>query len=493
MTIACWLSTFQLVHKAADLFRNVLQFYEKQGKSPTIRCANCATAMAHHNRHCSHEDHHVRQARVWILPGKGLMAVFGFCQWCYDVCYPQTGHGYRVARIALECSGQFIFIIRKGKGMQAASEYSAALVRQIEKTYPLSPGVKKAFLAVPRHAFLTPRGDSGREQWLREVYQDTVVVTKLNARGLPLSSSSQPSVMALMLEVLDIQPGMSVLEIGTGTGYNAALLTHLVGDPAKVATIDIDPELTALASPRIEDVVGAGMTIVAGDGRLGVPEHGPYDRMIATASVFAVPPAWIAQLAPGGRLVLDLHGKIGGGLMAITKQADGSATGRFLALKEMISFMALRETIDGDAQTEVFAMPLWEEQTLHAPETVEHACAEHFCFCEQFRGADDGFNLWVQCLFPSLSIKWMRREKRAFALLLESQSQTTLVFEQRGEQMGVAVKGVRPLWDEIVQTYQEWLSLEKPGRTCLTLVMTPEGQEMRIAHEEQSVTLAIRW
>lgn len=375
--------------------------------------------------------------------------------------------------------------------MLVASAYGVALVQQIEAKYPLSPRVREAFLMVPRHAFLTPREDVGRKQWLNEVYQDTALVTKLDGRGMPLSSSSQPSVMAWMLEALEIQPGMSVLEIGTGTGYNAALLARLTGDPTRVTTIEIDPELTAQARLPIEETTGPGMIIVTGDGKRGMPEYGPYDRIIATASAFPVPPAWIAQLAPHGRLVLDLRGKMGGGLMVIVKQAETNATGRFLAVKETISFMGLRATAEEEAQSERFELPSLREQHLYEPETVEHTCASHFSSYEQFRGEDDSFNLWVQCLFPSLSIKWMRREKRAFARLVEGESQTTLIVEQRGNLMGVAVKGTCPLWTTIVQAYQAWLSLEKPGYTDLTLVITSEGQEMRVAHKGQSVTLKI--
>ncbi|MGH2481004.1 MAG: protein-L-isoaspartate O-methyltransferase family protein, partial [Ktedonobacteraceae bacterium] len=142
--------------------------------------------------------------------------------------------------------------------------------------------MREAFLTVPRHAFLTPSIDGVHEQWLNEVYQDTAILTKQDACGKPLSSSSQPSIMVLMLESLEVQPAMRVLEIGTGTGYNAALLAHLAGSPAQITTIDIDPALTALARSRIENVIGAGMCLFTGDGRLGVPNCGPYDRIIAT-------------------------------------------------------------------------------------------------------------------------------------------------------------------------------------------------------------------
>jgi len=201
--------------------------------------------------------------------------------------------------------------------VQASAGYCEALVQRIEEKYALSPSVRDAFLAVPRHVFLAPGDGVVTEQWLSEVYQDVAITTKRDERGMPLSSSSQPSVMALMLEALEVQPGMRMLEIGAGTGYNAALLARLAGGPALVTTIDIDPALTVLACTRIEGIVGAGGTVVTGNGFEGYSPHAPYERIIATASAFPVPPEWIAQLAPGGRLVLDLRGKIGGGLMVI--------------------------------------------------------------------------------------------------------------------------------------------------------------------------------
>ncbi|HXR66979.1 MAG TPA: hypothetical protein VN729_13685 [Ktedonobacteraceae bacterium] len=173
------------------------------------------------------------------------------------------------------------------------------------------------------------------------------------------------------------------------------------------------------------------------------------------------------------------------------KQEDSTAIGRFLTVKETISFMVLRESVEGDVRVEVFAMPSLEEQTLYEPGMVEYACAEHFCSYEQFRGADDAFNVWVQCLFPALSIKWMQREQRAFALVADGETRTTLVIERRGEQIGVAVKGNCALWSEIVRAYGEWLVLREPGRECFRLVITLKGQEMRVEQPGESRPLTI--
>ena len=297
--------------------------------------------------------------------------------------------------------------------------------------------------------------------------------------------------MAVMLEALEVQSGLRLLEIGTGTGYNAALLAHLAGNPAQVVTIDIDPALVDLARERIERAVGPGMTIVTGNGRRGVPEYGPYDRIIATASAFPVPPAWVEQLAPNGRLVLDLRGQIGGGLMLITKQPDGNGSGHFLVVKETISFMGLRSTVDEAARPEIFELPPLHEQQLYPSGTMEYACAAHFGSYEHFRGEDDSWNVWVQCMFPALSITWFSRETRRLARLVESASRTILIVEQRADHMGVAVKGTYPLWKELVQAYTQWHHLGKPERASMILRVTSDGQEMCIGQEGKSIILPI--
>ncbi len=166
------------------------------------------------------------------------------------------------------------------------------------KGYIHSYDVEVAFRTVPRHLFLPYLP-------LQEVYQDKAIITKL-VDGRFVSSSSQPTMMAIMLEQLDLHKGQRVLEIGAGTGYNAALMAHIVGENGHVVTIDIDEDLVENAR---KNLVAAGferVQVVCADGGLGFPDGAPYDRIILTVNAGDITPAWHEQLAPEGRILLPL-------------------------------------------------------------------------------------------------------------------------------------------------------------------------------------------
>ncbi len=173
--------------------------------------------------------------------------------------------------------------------------------------------VEAAFRAVPRHVFL-PGLD------LDEVYQDQAIITK-RENQVPVSSSSQPAIMAIMLERLMVEPGHNLLEIGTGTGYNAALMAFLAGEHGRVTSVEIDEEIALQARQNLQNL--AAVTALTGrlapiqahcaEGGLGSTEFAPYDRIILTVGAWDIAPAWLEQLKPGGHLVLPLwfHGTPG--------------------------------------------------------------------------------------------------------------------------------------------------------------------------------------
>jgi protein-L-isoaspartate(D-aspartate) O-methyltransferase len=184
--------------------------------------------------------------------------------------------------------------------------------------------VIEAFRATPRHHFLHSvfqyqrrRGrwrevitrDPGPDE-LRIVYSDRALITRLGTPReggvpVPISSSSQPSLMAQMLEDLQPKTGARVLEIGAGTGYNAALLAHIAG-PARIISVDVDRSVLAEAWDHLRRYADRGIELKEGDGRLGYPPAGPYDRIVATAAAADVEPAWLDQLAEDGLILAPL-------------------------------------------------------------------------------------------------------------------------------------------------------------------------------------------
>lgn len=153
------------------------------------------------------------------------------------------------------------------------------------------------------------------------------------------SSASQPPVVADMLVALQAEPGMKVLEVGTGTGYNAALLAHQLGQE-NVVTVEIDPQVADHAGHVLVAVGLEKVAVITGDGAQGCPANAPYDRVIVTAGVTTIPYAWISQTAPGGRIVLPMTGTYQPpGILTLDVGHDGTATGRFGGAA---AFMALR-------------------------------------------------------------------------------------------------------------------------------------------------------
>ncbi|WEO97386.1 methyltransferase domain-containing protein [Streptomyces sp. FXJ1.172] len=218
----------------------------------------------------------------------------------------------------------------------------AALVREIDAggVWAEDPVWRKTFAAVPRHLFVpyyyvAERGGyrrrwgespdrRARVHWVRGAYADAPLATRMRDGEL-VSSSSQPSLMARMLVALRVEDGDRVLEVGAGTGYNAALLAHRLGDDDLVTTIDLEPEITESARRHL-DAAGFHPAVVTGDGARGVPERAPFDRIIATCALPTVPRAWLAQCRPGARILTPLAT----GVLALTVRDPEHAEGRFL-------------------------------------------------------------------------------------------------------------------------------------------------------------------
>ncbi len=161
------------------------------------------------------------------------------------------------------------------------------------------PDIDAAFSAIPRHFFL-PQHD------LTTVYQDKAIALRLSPSGETLSSSSQPTMMAIMLQQLRLAPDMNVLEIGAASGYNAAILKHIVGAGGYTTSLEIDRELAEDARNNLLRAGYGKVLVVDCDAVGGYEPRAQYDRILATAGVWDVPRKWLRQLRADGRLVVPI-------------------------------------------------------------------------------------------------------------------------------------------------------------------------------------------
>ncbi|MGH3669517.1 MAG: methyltransferase domain-containing protein, partial [Pseudonocardiaceae bacterium] len=229
---------------------------------------------------------------------------------------------------------------------------------------------RSALAAVPRHEFIPETvwiknpnhgptlvplcRDEDPDRWLRVAYStgyDDYVVTQVddghpNGPGLggsmPTSSASSPVIVAVMLAALDAHPGHRVLEIGTGTGYNAVLLAYRLG-AEQVTSVEIDSDVVARAQRALSEAGYGEICTVTGDGALGYPQRAPYDRIIATAAVHHSPSLWVVQTRPGGRILLPWANSYTGALVSLTVSGDGNACGGIVGESSFMWLRAQRE------------------------------------------------------------------------------------------------------------------------------------------------------
>ncbi|MBP8534366.1 methyltransferase domain-containing protein [Streptomyces sp. MK37H] len=329
---------------------------------------------------------------------------------------------------------------------------------------------RAAFLSVPRHEFVpdfTVRAQGtlhkysqGDPAWLAAAYSDASLLTQFDQDGTATSSSTQPSLMAEMLEALDVRDGDTVLEIGAGTGYNAALLSHRLG-PGHVVTVDVDPELVAAAKTRLRSA-GYEPTLVAGDGMAGYPERAPYDRLLASCGVGRIPTSWRDQLRPGGVIVAN----IGCGIVRLVLAANHSADGRFL--HGLATFMNARPTPDAMGTTAgrlVQPLLTWSGQAreITLPVALDAPGAQFLTSLLHPRVADfalaDGDGRQTRCLFDSESSSWAR-------ITMTGTGVMTARLDHGGP---------RDLWAEREPLLTQWRDAGRPGHERYGLTVSPDG------------------
>ncbi|MGH3813643.1 MAG: methyltransferase domain-containing protein [Pseudonocardiaceae bacterium] len=297
-----------------------------------------------------------------------------------------------------------------------------------------------------------------RSEWLTAVYSNQTLITKVvqvplsrtlqpGAQPMFTSSSTLPSLVLTMLEALEVTDGCRVLEIGTGSGYDAALLCERLGSE-QVTSVDVDPELVDLAQERLA-ANGYTPTLAAVDGAGSYSPGAPYDRIIATCSVPAIPPVWLDQAAASGMILADVRGKIGGTVAQLTVDSEGRATGRFLP--SWAGFMPLRHTVD-------FTPPelVWEADGEPVDSVTE--------VDPMLLQSDRHVGCVVQWHLPDASWGQLAENGAASIHLSAPDGSRASVRSTRTDGgFRVSQVGPRRLWDRVEEAYEFWQRAGRPN------------------------------
>ncbi|MFF7249430.1 methyltransferase domain-containing protein [Embleya sp. NPDC008237] len=384
----------------------------------------------------------------------------------------------------------------RGVSAQARALWRARvdLLRQVEETVGELPQVwREAFLGVPRHVFLPdlvwlrrPDGDRHErcervrepKRWWAAAYADVPVVVQMCDGGnprpdgphWPSSSASQPSIVAATLLALEVADGHRVLEIGTGTGWNAGLLAHRLRDDQRLVTIEVDPHLARIARTRLA-ALGRRPTVVWGDGAEGWATGAPYDRVLSTAAVTHIPPAWIRQCRPGAVIVTPwATAWTANGTLVATVDAQGRAQGRFRAGG---AFMHLRghrsriSDVDEVVSPEHVATP---STTAVSPWDVA--------------GGNLAAEFAIGLMTPGVWQHWDENpdvdgvHTRLWVGDEAGTSWASVDYDgRRLDTFAVHQHGPRRLWNEVEAAWSTWCAADRPGMEAFGWTVSADGTQ----------------
>ena len=339
--------------------------------------------------------------------------------------------------------------------------------------------MRRAFLEVPRELFVP---EVAAAQGLEAVYHDQPIVTRKDARGAPVSSSSQPGIMAPMLDELDLGPGLRVLEVGAGTGYNAALLATIVGHRGRVVSLDIDPE-TARAARRALRAGGYKARVLARDGRDGWPSAAPYDRIMITASAPEVPRALCGQLTADGLLELPLrfsaarHGRQA--IVVLRRSESGLDSirlfpGGFMALRDEATSAApapsahlgATETVDGRwrGHASLEGEPLKHLGASARRRLLSVALHDPDVTTLGLRAPAPGLLLFVSLALPdTMVVESWRREGAGIGVIDAAGTGLTMLGGTPRHITRIERYGNAPAATPLLEAVEEWVALGRPG------------------------------
>ncbi|RAY12192.1 protein-L-isoaspartate(D-aspartate) O-methyltransferase [Actinomadura craniellae] len=358
----------------------------------------------------------------------------------------------------------------------------------------LDPAWRAALNAVPRHLFAPIRAwampDSDEPDhlidravspaaWWDAVYSDTAIITQIDDgrsdpthAGTYTSSCSAPGTVMNFLHALALRDDDRVLEIGTGTGWTAALLSHRVGAD-QVTSIEIDAQVSEQAAANLA-ATGYAPHLIVGNGAAGWPEAGPYDRVHAACGVTSVPYAWVEQTRPGGVIVCPWTPAYGNGQLArLTVTGDGRAIGTFphfanymMLRSQRVSHDPIRAFVGGTEEQAVRTETSLDPRTVawdsYAADLVIGALVPGVS--KRMCAAEDGSGEWTFWLLEAITDR--------------DRSWASVDYEPGVPRYLVEQYGPRRLWDEVENAYLRWVSWGRPARDRFGLTVAPDGERL---------------
>lgn len=284
-----------------------------------------------------------------------------------------------------------------------------------------------------------------------------------------------PGLMVSMLEALDVRDGDRVLEIGTGTGYNAALLAHRLGSD-RVFSMDVDTDLVDLARERLA-AIGYTPTLIARDGDEGLTSHAPFDRIISTCAVPAIPRSWIEQTTRHGLILTDFKPSGLAGNLALLQRDGDTATGRFLP--DWAGFMTMRHDNRAPQPHRPFRTRTdGRERRTSAPTPPwTHSVP---WFLAQFGMPDN--------LTFGQSIDDVTGDLGDIFLSATDGSWCEVSTQEDNGSRRVLEGGPVALWGLFEQAYDRWQTVGEPSWERIGLTVTPDTHTVWLDHQDGNTT-----
>ena len=377
----------------------------------------------------------------------------------------------------------------------AAPDGPGRLVAELDAAGALPAAFGPAFLAAAREWFVPERfwyrpdeavadvalsRDDAPERWLAAVYADRPLVTQFDAGATvwpelghrPTSSASAPSVVAGMLRALGPRPGDSVLEIGTGTGWNAALLAEVVGETGEVTTVEIDPEVAAGARARLRAAGYDRVEVVEGDAASAIAGARRFDRITVTAGVHIgrFPYSWVRSAVPGGVIVAPMRADLATGpLVRFVVGADGTARGNAVA-DLGVSFMDLRSPrevpaeLDPSERDDAAAESSWTELAPWVPLLAD----------------DHRWPIAVALPGCRYAVRERTADRPGEAWLVDPLSGSWAAVVPADGRYAVRQHGPRRLWDAAEAAYRWWTGRGRPPLPAWEWTVAPDRQRVTL-------------